>query len=99
MEVTKKLDPGAHGTKRFVARFGKQLACVRYGLDHRHQLRPSGNPHPNRLLTVKIGYQETRLRQRVKSSGGQWLPDKKLWQLPARKIRELGLEKRIVDAN
>ncbi|NOZ11584.1 MAG: hypothetical protein GXP09_11155 [Gammaproteobacteria bacterium] len=33
--------------------------------------RPSGNLHTNRLLTVKIGYQETRLRQRVKSSGGQ----------------------------
>jgi len=117
MEVAKKLDPGAHGTKHFSRQFGERLGCVRYRLDRSPQLRlttveitaaekpwletprPSANPHPNRLLTVKIGYQETRLRQRVKSSGGQWLPDKKFWRLPMRKIMELGLEKRIVNGN
>jgi hypothetical protein len=33
----------------------------------------------------------------VKAAGGQWLPERRLWRLPARKVSELGLEKRVVD--
>jgi len=39
MEVTKKLAPGAHSTKRYLTRFGKRLICARFRLDRSRQLR------------------------------------------------------------
>jgi len=35
MEVTKKLQPGENGTKRFVRQYGDRLVCVRYRADPR----------------------------------------------------------------
>jgi len=114
MEVTKKLEPGAHGTRRYLTRYGERLVCVRYRLDRRQRRRlttvelvvnetpwleapaTSAEPHPNSLLYLRIEFSETRLREQVKFAGGQWLPERRLWRLPARKVSELGLEKRVV---
>lgn len=53
-------------------------------------------PHPNENVLVRIAYQEGPLRQRVKDAGGKWLPEKRLWQLPYRKVSVLKLQERIV---
>ncbi|NOZ11107.1 MAG: hypothetical protein GXP09_08735 [Gammaproteobacteria bacterium] len=74
MEVTKKLDPGAHGTKRFVARFGKQWACVRYRLDRSCQLHTSGNSNPNVSVSgTMYPDMESAFNNDVRSQQGLWL--------------------------
>lgn len=50
----------------------------------------------NKLFYIKIDFDEMHLRRVVKAAGGRWNPDKKLWELPYKSVRELGLEKRVV---
>lgn len=52
MRVLKTLSPGTPGTKRFVAKYGKALVCVRY----RHDPR-SGN----RFTSVELVVERTRV--------------------------------------
>jgi hypothetical protein len=100
--VLKKLSPTTAGAKRYAARYGETLVCVRYPED----------PHGKRRLTtvelivderplptpagVRIAYGETELRHQVKAAGGIWDAERKLWRLPKTAIRKLKLEKRIV---
>lgn len=44
---------------------------------------------------IKIGYDESSLRIKVKKSGGQWNNDRKLWILSREKVVALGLKERI----
>ena len=39
MDVIKKMKPGEPGTKRLLAKYGKQLVCVRYRNDQQNQRR------------------------------------------------------------
>ncbi|MGD9161759.1 MAG: hypothetical protein PVG39_25335 [Desulfobacteraceae bacterium] len=48
-------------------------------------------------MDIRIGYNELELRNRIKESGGRWNPQKKLWNLSYKKIKELDLLERIVD--
>lgn len=52
MEVTKKLLPGAPGTKRFKKKYGRRLVCVRYRKDPENE---------RRLTTVEIVVDERPL--------------------------------------
>ena len=104
--VIKKLAPGAAGTRRWLARFGSALVCVRYRQDASRNRRYTtvelvvderpGNPS---CSLVRIGYQETLLRQQVKAAGGAWDAQRKLWSLPRTAIRSLDLEERVVAEN
>jgi len=51
---------------------------------------------PDVKAGIRIGIQESRLRQTVKEAGGRWNPIHKVWQLPLSTIFELDLEDRIV---
>jgi hypothetical protein len=53
-------------------------------------------PHPNSLVRLRVAYDEENIRRKVKEAGGRWLPDKKLWELPYRKVLPLQLRHRIV---
>ena len=48
------------------------------------------------LVSIRIDWQEERLREQVKQAGGHWRPDEKVWELSYEKAVELGLENRIV---
>ena len=50
----------------------------------------------DKIVSVRVGYEERDIRNRVKEAGGQWNSTEKVWSLPYRKAVELGLEKRIV---
>lgn len=50
----------------------------------------------SKSVAVRIGYKETDLRSRIKSAGGKWRQQERVWMLPYRKVVEFGLEKRIV---
>ena len=48
-------------------------------------------------MDLRIGFHETDLRRRIKACGGRWDPQKKLWNLSYKKIKELDLLDRIVN--
>ena len=53
--------------------------------------------NPNRNVYIRIDYHETELRQKARHAGGQWIPEKKRWQIRYRDARNLGLNDRIED--
>ncbi len=50
----------------------------------------------DKIVAVRIGDSETELRNLIRNAGGKWKPEEKIWELPYRKIIELGLNKRTV---
>lgn len=92
------LRPGQNGTKKLQQKYGDRLLAVRYRCDENRRMRiktveiieeelpwspplPTGR-EPDELVSVQIGYTEITLRNQVKSVGGVWRPQSKLWQLP-----------------
>ncbi len=104
--VLKKLGPGAPGARRLTERFGPALVCVRYREDAAGgrrlttvELIVDQRPLPGGEQWVKIDYDETELRARVKEAGGQWDARRKLWRLPKAVVRRLKLAARVVPEN
>lgn len=63
------------------------------GMDLRHELylvEP-----PVRVL-VRVNFQETQLRQKVRQAGGRWDATEKAWELPMETVKQMGLEERVV---
>lgn len=101
--VLKKLAPTAAGARRFAARFGDALVCVRYREDANGgrrlttvELVVDTRPLPPGELLVRIAFDETELRARVKEAGGTWDAKRKLWRLPRAAVRTLKLTSRVV---
>ena len=42
-------------------------------------------------VPVRIAIQETTLREKVKTAGGRWDPDKRVWMFPMEQVIQLGL--------
>jgi len=108
MEVKLKLKPGARGTKKLVPRYGDKLVCVRYRYDKARGKRYktvelivdevpwSARPKPGPDVFVNIGWDEKKLKNRIKEAGGDWYSHRKLWKLPFEKAKKMGLISRIV---
>lgn len=47
-------------------------------------------------MKIRIHYEEVYLRKIVKSVGGRWNKEKKIWELSYGEILQLGLEGRII---
>ena len=63
---------------------------------------PTDKPHRrghdiaiDRDVMVRIDYQETELRQKIKQAGGIWQPERKRWKVSQSKAETLGLSARI----
>ena len=52
-------------------------------------------PHGADNVHVKVDYQETALRHKVKQAGASWLKNQKLWKMRRRDAMKLGLKDRI----
>ena len=50
----------------------------------------------DKIVSVRVGYGERDIRNRIKDAGGKWNSTEKVWSLSYRKVVEFGLEKRIV---
>lgn len=113
MNPGRKLRPGQAGTKKLFAEYGEKLVCVRYRYDAANKRRiktveliieetpwqpPPAKIPLNRIMQVKINYDEIALRTQVKAAGGKWNRDKQAWELPYQEVLRLGLVERIVDA-
>ena len=111
MKILRTLLPGKHGTKKLVDQYGEDLVCVRYRYDLKQEQRlttveiivdqKKWNLHesrvpPNKIMNLKIEYGEREIAQQVKSLGGRWDRQKKVWKLQFRYVQILKLEDRIV---
>lgn len=111
MKTRLTLRPGQNGTKKLVQKYGARLLAVRYRYDARRGSRlktvelveeelpwqpplPAGQD-PDRPVLVRVGVSELELRKAVKSAGGRWQPERKLWQMPWGVVQAMGLESRV----
>jgi len=113
MKTRLTLRPGQNGTKKLVARYGDRLLRVRYIYDADTGKRyktaeiiveetawTPGRTQvhgPNDRVWVEIGYDDAELRRRLLSKGAVWRPRERLWSVPWRTVRALGIEWRVVD--
>lgn len=51
----------------------------------------------NKIMSVRVKYGEVHLGRAIKSAGGRWNRNRKVWELPYQEVQALGLEKRIVE--
>jgi hypothetical protein len=100
MRVKLKLKPGQRGTKHLVKQYGARLVCVRYRYDEKAKKRyttveliesedqwdppPFG---PDSIVRIKIAFDETDLRQKIKEAGARWSNSTKTWKLPYKTAR------------
>ncbi len=52
--------------------------------------------HEETTSSIRIQYDEIELRELVKSSGGKWNREQKVWEIPSNKVEILGLKDRVV---
>jgi len=111
MKTRKVLKPGQPGTKKWLEKYGDRLFCVRYRYDKNSGQRMTtielivakgilkGNNRGianNKILPLRVNFEEMHLRKLVKEAGGRWNAQKKVWELPYIDIINLGLQTRIV---
>jgi hypothetical protein len=109
--VSRKLASGKPGTKKMVEQYGDSLICVRYRYDAEKKTRyktveiiidkgfwdpEAGALKENKKVEIKVGYNETELRARVKAEGGTWNREKRVWELGFKKVKKLSLLNRII---
>jgi hypothetical protein len=110
-KIKRTLLPGQPGTKKLGTQYGDRLICVRYRYDPERQRkittvevvvdeRPwKPDPqriHPNKRLALTVGYDEVDVRNTVKTAGGVWNPQQKVWKLAYKQVMALGLMDRVV---
>jgi hypothetical protein len=96
MIIHRKISPGKPGTKQLLKKYGSSLICLRYRYDTDSKLMTKSielaieqrpwEPHkykipPNKIVHIKVDYNEIYTRKLVKSAGGHWDRDKKAWNL------------------
>jgi len=112
MLTNKIIYAGQAGTQKWFKRFGKDLVAVRYKYDSTtrkkmitaeivaevQDWRKNIRRIPkNKIVKIKVGYDEVELRQKIKSLGAGWNKTEKVWELRFDIVRDLGLSERIVD--
>ncbi len=112
MRVGLSLKPGQDGTKGLLARYGKQLVCVRYRYDERTKQRlktveliverkdwhaAPRSTGGETVVAVRVDWREAELRRQVKAAGGKWDPVGRVWRLRRECVERLGLESRVVE--
>jgi len=59
--------------------------------------KPRKSSETERIVRLRVGREEARVRAAVKSAGGRWNPQDRLWELRQDEALALGLEDRIVE--
>jgi hypothetical protein len=103
-------EAGQKGTQRLVTRFGAALVCVRYRYDERtgdnlttaeiivdRRPRLTFRYRDTDMVAVAVPYTETALREKLKTAGGRWNPEERVWRVSFGAIRgDTALVERIV---
>jgi hypothetical protein len=105
--VVKTLWPGKPGTVQLRKRHGEALVCVRYRQDAKGIMRYTTvellvDARPVRIRVrhehqygVQIWWGEADLARAAKAAGATWNPGTKLWSMPGKTVKQLGLSRRI----
>jgi hypothetical protein len=111
MKIKRKILRGEPGTKKLIQKYGDSFLCVRYRYDEKNgkryktveiieeenEWKPDRNRIPaNKIVQIKVAYGEVSLRRAIRSLGGKWNPEKKLWEIFYKDVVNLGLEDRMV---
>ncbi len=51
----------------------------------------------DKLMQISVAYEEYDIRNSIKTAGGRWNNNEKVWELPYSDVLSLGLENRIVN--
>jgi hypothetical protein len=100
---------GLRGTKKLVDKFGTDLLFVGYYYDiEKHKKittveivtdtikwEPKKIP-PTTIVKLKVGIGEYEIQRKIKEKGGKWNREKGVWELAFGKVKELGLQSRLV---
>lgn len=101
--------PGQRGTKRLWREYGERLVCVRYRYDQGgnrriktvelivEEVEWERRLSVERVVGVRIRYEERELRELVKRAGGRWDGERRVWRLPFREVKRMHLEGRVTD--
>lgn len=95
MKAYGHLKPGQSGILELVEQFGDRLICVRYRYDvvndehvktaeiavARWRGTQLNRFRDRDLVAVEVSYTEIRLREELKTAGGRWDPEEKLWHV------------------
>jgi hypothetical protein len=108
MRTAVKRRPGQRGTKAWLHQYGDPLFCVRYRYDRVQRKRfttvelivATADWVPPALATTLVGvhvaWGEAALAGRIKQAGGQWNPERRLWELAYGQVRSLDLLEHLV---
>lgn len=104
--VLKTLHPTDRGAIQLAQHYGDALVCVRHRTDAKGKVRHTtvellvqSTPIKARavkLVKIRLEPHERALRDVIKTAGGRWDPDTRLWQLPSRVASILNLRHRVV---
>ncbi len=110
MQIRRILKPGQNGTRKLTEEYGDRLLCVRYIYDDETNVKlktveiivdkkpwhKDGKRIPgNKIVGVHVAYGEIRIGRLIRSAGGKWNRQSKVWELPYREVLALGLAERI----
>ncbi len=107
--VVKTISPSQPGALKLARRYGQALVCVRYRQDsgglYRHTTvelvvesvpsRP--RPAPDRIIGVRLDYNEKTLHSLVRTNGAKWDAQAKIWRMPRDVAKRLGLLGRVAN--
>ncbi|HHJ35344.1 MAG TPA: hypothetical protein ENJ87_06230 [Gammaproteobacteria bacterium] len=107
MEVSRTLQPGEMGTKHYLDHYGDKLVCVRYRINKKAGKRyttielivnekPLFSQKKGVFVWLRIGFNETELREKAKTAGAKWLAEEKYWEMEYETMKTLGLKNRVV---
>jgi hypothetical protein len=100
---------GAPGTKKYLRQYGPKLLYVRHYYDWKNRKRKTtvefiidkDKWEPKRIpahtkVNLKVGLGESSLQKTIKERGGKWNKGKGVWEIEFGKVKELGLQSRMV---
>ncbi|HEY6871789.1 MAG TPA: hypothetical protein VI298_03565 [Geobacteraceae bacterium] len=110
MKTRLTLKPGQHGTKTLLKKYGNDLVCVRFRYDAETQQRfktieliigrshwtpPLPRFRNDTLVPLRIAATNVAIRNKAKTAGARWNPEKRLWFVSYGKVVGTELEKYI----
>jgi hypothetical protein len=100
---------GERGTKKYLDKYGPSLLYVRYYFDLKkprrimtvelilnEKRRVPKKIKPDKIVKVKVDWGEKEIALKIKEPGAKWNRESRVWEIPFGKVKELGLQSRIV---
>jgi hypothetical protein len=100
---------GEKGTKKYLDKYGSNLLYVRYYYDLKKLRRITTvelildekkwvptKIKPDKIVKVKVDWGEKEIALKIRKLGGKWNRESRVWEISFGKVRELGLQSRMV---